>query len=163
MRIRTLPCCLALGIAGLAGVASQAEATDFTTIVVSTEVAAPAAQVWKEVGDFCGVSAWLKMKCAYISGNGGLGTVRQLAGRVDEVMVAQTPRSYTITQPANKDEFHATLGVEPAGPHASKIIYSVVYDQSNLAPGETKEKYRAQHVRMYTGALAQMKKRVEGK
>lgn len=162
MSIRTLPCWMALGMAGLAGASSRAQAADFTTIVVSTNVAGPAAEVWKEVGGFCDVGAWLKLKCAYISGNGGLGTVRQLAGRIDEVMVAQTPRSYTITQPANKDLFHATLGVEPAGPHASKITYSVVYDQSNLAPGETKEKYREQHIKMYAGALAQMKKRVEG-
>lgn len=158
----TLRCWMTVGIAGLAAAASQAMAADYTTIVLSTEVARPAGEVWKRVGGFCDVGAWLKMKCAYISGTGGLGSVRQLAGRIDEVMVAQTPNSYTITQPANKDMFHATLAVEPAGPHESKIVYSIVYDQANLAPGQTKERYRAQHVRMFTGALATMKKSVEG-
>jgi len=162
MRIRTLPCCLALAISGFAGAGSQALAADFTTIVLSTDVSRPAGEVWKEVGEFCDVGAWLKMKCAYLSGTGGLGSVRQLAGRVDEVMVAQTTHSYTITQPANKDLFHATLGVESTGPNKSKITYSIVYDQSNLAPGETKEKYREQHIKMFTGALARMKMRVEG-
>jgi hypothetical protein len=162
MSIRTLPCCLALGIAGLAGAGPQALAADFTTIVLSADVARPAGEVWKEVGGFCDVGTWLKLKCAYVSGTGDLGSVRQLAGRIDEVMVAQTPHSYTITQPANKDLFHATLGVESTGPNKSKITYSIVYDQSNLAPGETKERYREQHIKMFTGALALMKKRVDG-
>jgi hypothetical protein len=160
MSNRTLPCWVALGIAGLAGAGSQAQAADYTTIVQSTDVAQPAAEVWKKVGDFCNIGAWMKLKCVFTSGTGDLGTTRQLAGRIDEVMVAQTPHSYTITQPANKDGFHATLDVEPAGPHASKIVYSMVYDQSNLAPGETKEKYRAQHIKMCAGAIEWMKKRV---
>ena len=163
MSNRGLLCGLVLGIAGLAGGGSQARGADFTTIVLSTDVARPAGEVWKEVGEFCDVGAWLKMKCAYVSGTGGLGSVRQLAGRIDEVMVAQTAHSYTITQPANKDLFHATLGVEPTGPEKSRIVYSIVYDQSNLEPGETKERYRAQHIRMFTSALALMKKRVEGR
>ncbi|MGH7121165.1 MAG: SRPBCC family protein [Acetobacteraceae bacterium] len=162
MSNRTLRCWVALGIAGLAGAGSQALAADYTTIVLSTDVARPAGEVWKAVGGFCDIGAWLKMKCVYTSGTGGLGTVRQLAGRIDEVMVGRTPHSYTITQPANKDGFHATVDVEPAGPHESKITYSMVYDQSHLAPGETKERYRAQHMRMCTSALEWMKKRAEG-
>ncbi len=163
MSNRTLPCWLALGIAGLAGAGSQAVAADYTTIVQSAAVAQPAAEVWKKVGDFCNIGAWMKLKCVYTSGTGGLGTVRQLAGRIDEVMVARTAHSYTIAQPASKDGFHATLDVEPAGPHASRIVYSMVYDQSNLAPGETKQRYRAQHIRMCAGALEWMKQRVQGR
>ncbi|HTW75204.1 MAG TPA: SRPBCC family protein [Steroidobacteraceae bacterium] len=162
MSNRTLPWWMALGIAGLAAVGSQALAADYTTIVLSTVVARPAGEVWKDVGGFCDIGAWLKMKCVYTEGTGGLGTVRQLAGRIDEVMVGQTTHSYTIAQPANKDMFHATIDVEPAGPGESRIFYRMVYDQSNLAPGQTKEGYRAQHVRMFTRALASMKKTVEG-
>ncbi len=163
MSNRTLPCLVALGIAGLAGAGSQVFAADYTTIVLSTDVARPAAEVWKKVGGFCDIGAFMKMKCAYTSGTGGLGTVRTLAGRVNEVMVGETPHSYTYTQqPVLKDMYHATVDVEPAGPGESKIFYRIVYDQSNLLPGQTKEKYRAQHIRMFTGALAQMKKRAEG-
>lgn len=163
MSNRTLPCLAALAMTGLATVGSQAVAADYTTIVLSTDVARPAAEVWKAVGGFCDIGTFMKMKCTYASGTGGLGTVRTLAGRVNEVMVGQTPHSYTYTQqPVLKDMYHATVDVEPAGPGQSKIFYRVVYDQSNLAPGQTKEKYRDQHVRMFTGALAQMKKRAEG-
>ncbi|MGH8141372.1 MAG: SRPBCC family protein [Steroidobacteraceae bacterium] len=164
MSNRTRLCWVALGIAGLAGAGSQALAADYTTIVLSTNVARPAGEVWKDVGGFCDIGSFMKMKCAYTSGTGGLGTVRELAGRIDEVMVGQTPHSYTYTQqPVLKDMYHATVDVEPAGRGESKIFYRIVYDQSNLAPGQTKEGYRAQHIRMFTGALASMKKRAESK
>jgi Polyketide cyclase / dehydrase and lipid transport len=163
MSARTLPCWVALGLAGFAAVGSQAMATDYTTIVLSTVVARPAAEVWKDIGGFCDIGAAMKMKCTYTSGTGGLGTVRTLAGRVNEVMVGETSHSYTYTQqPVLKDMYHATVDVEPAGRGESKIFYRIVYDQSNLAPGQTKEKYRAQHVSMFTRALASMKKTVEG-
>ncbi len=163
MRNRTRCCLAALGIAGLAGAGSQAVAADYTTIVLSTVVAQPASVVWKKVGGFCDIGSWLKLKCVYTSGTGGLGTVRQLAGRIDELMVGETPHSYTYTQPANKSLYHGTVDVEPMGPHKSKIVYSIVYDQSKLAPNEMPDAYRAQHIKMFTGALASMKKAAEGK
>jgi len=163
MSSRTLPCWVALGMTALAAVGPHAMASDYTSIVLSTVVARPAGEVWKDIGGFCDIGAFMKMKCAYASGSGGLGTVRTLAGRVNEVMVGQTSHSYTYTQqPILKDMYHATVDVEPAGPGESRIFYRIVYDQSNLAPGQTKEKYRAQHVMMFTRALASMKKSVEG-
>ncbi len=163
MRTRTLCCLVALGIAGLAAAGSRAMAADYTTIVLSTDVSRSASEVWKMVGGFCDIGAWLKVKCAYTSGTGGLGTVRRLADRIDEVMVGETPRSYTYAQPANKSLYHGTVAVESLGPHKSRIVYSLFYDQSSLAPGETKEQYRAQHIKMFTGALDSMKKLAEGK
>lgn len=163
MSNRTLPWLAALGIVGFAFAGSQAMATDYTTIVLSTTVARPASQVWKDVGGFCDIGTFMKMKCTYSSGTGGLGTVRTLGGRINEVMVGQTPHSYTYTQqPVLKDMYHATVDVEPAGRGESKIFYRIVYDQSNLLPGQTKEKYHDQHVKMFTRALAMMKKTAEG-
>lgn len=162
MSNRTLCCAVVLSIAELAGAGPRAVAADYTTIVLSTVVTQPASQVWKKIGGFCDIGAWLKLKCVYTSGTGGLGTVRQLAGRIDELMVGETPHSYTYTQPANKSLYHGTVDVEPMGPHRSKIVYSIVYDQSRLAPGETPDAYRAQHIKMFTGALNSMKKAAEG-
>ncbi len=162
MRNRTRYGLAALCLAGIAGAGSRAVAADYTTIVLSTVVARPASEVWKKVGGFCDIGAWLKLKCVYTSGDGGLGTVRQLAGRIDEVMVGETPRSYTYAQPANKSLYHGTVDVEPRGPHESRIVYSLVYDPSKLAPGETPDAYRAQHIKMFTAALASMKRAAEG-
>lgn len=168
MSYRTLPCWVALGVIGVAGAGLQAMAADtadsgFTTIVLTADVAKPAAEVWKKIGGFCDIGNFMKMKCAYASGDGGLGTVRTLNGRIKEVMVGQTAHSYTYTQdPVLKDMYHATLDVEPAGPGKSKIFYRIVYDPSGLLPNQTPEKYHDQHVRMFSGPLAKMKAAAEG-
>ena len=175
MSYRTLPCWVALGVVGLACAGAQAIAADsgsadsasadsgFTTIILTADVAKPAAEVWKKIGGFCDIGNFMKMKCAYASGDGGLGTVRTLNGRIKEVMVGQTSHSYTYTQdPVLKDMYHATLDVESAGPGKSKIFYRIVYNPSGLLPNQTPEKYHDQHVRMFSGPLAKMKAAAEG-
>ncbi len=162
MRTRTLCCLAALGVSGLVAAGSRAVAADYATIVLSVDVARPAGEVWKKVGGFCDIGAWMKLKCVYTSGTGGLGTVRRLADRIDEVMVAETPHSYTYTQPDTKILYHGTLAVESAGPHKSKILYSLFYDQSNLATDEAKAQARQQRTTAFTRALDSMKKLAEG-
>lgn len=162
MRHCMLRCLVALGAVGLFATSAEAAAADYATIVLSVDVARPASEVWKKVGGFCDIGAWMKLKCVYTSGSGGLGTVRRLADRIDEVMVAQTPHSYTYTQPDTKILYHGTLEVESAGPHKSKIIYSLFYDQSNLTTDEAKAKAREQRTKAFTGALDSMKKLAEG-
>lgn len=163
MRNRTLRCLTALGIVGLAVGGAQAVAADYATIVLSVDVSRPAGEVWRKVGGFCDIGAWLKLKCVYTSGTGGLGTVRRLADRIDEVMVAQTAHSYTYTQPDSKILYHGTVDVEPLGPHKSKIIYSLFYDQSNLTTDDARAKAREQRSKAFMGALESMKKLAEGR
>ncbi len=80
---------LALPSAGLAA--------DYTVIVRTIAVARTADAVWKKVGDFCGgISAFLKVSCAYASGAGDVGTVRKLTGGTEEVMVALPSHSYRL-------------------------------------------------------------------
>ena len=134
---------------------------DYTTIVLNTRVARPADAVWKKVGGFCDISAWLKLTCVYTSGSGDLGSVRRLADRIDEVMVGKTARSYTYTQPTTKILYHGTLAVEPDGADHSKIIYSLFYDQSQLASDQAKAADRAQRTRIFNAALDSMKKLAE--
>ncbi|MGB6450607.1 MAG: SRPBCC family protein [Steroidobacteraceae bacterium] len=162
MRNRMLRCLVAFGVVGLFAASAEAATADYATIVLSVDVARPAGEVWKKVGGFCDIGAWMKLKCAYTSGSGGLGTVRRLADRINEVMVAETARSYTYTQPDSKILYHGTLAVESAGPHKSKIIYSLFYDQSNLTTDEAKAQAREQRTKAFTGALDSMKKLAEG-
>jgi hypothetical protein len=162
MRNRMLRCLVALGVVGLFAASAEAATADYATIVLSVDVARPAGEVWKKVGGFCDIGAWMKLKCVYTSGSGGLGTVRRLADRINEVMVAQTARSYTYTQPDSKILYHGTLAVESAGPHKSKIIYSLFYDQSDLTTDEAKTHAREQRTKTFTGALDSMKKLAEG-
>jgi len=166
MRHRILFCLSAFGAAGilLAGPEVKSADFDYATVVLSVDVARPADAVWKKVGSFCDIGTVLKIKCAYVSGNGDLGTVRRLAGRinVDEVMVAQTAHSYTYTQPNTKNLYHGTVAVESTGPDSSKLMYSIFYDQSALKTDEDKAKSRDRYKAVFTGALNTMKKMAEG-
>ncbi len=141
---------------------SAAMAADYATIVLSVEVARPADTVWKRIGGFCDIGAVLKMKCAYTSGSGGLGTVRRLADRIDEVMVGESAHSYTYTQPDSKVLYHGTVAVESTGPDSSKIVYSLFYDQSNLDTDAARAKARDQRTKAFTRALDTMKHIAEG-
>ena len=144
-----------------ASAAPAAHSADYTTIVLNTSVERPVDAVWKKIGGFCDISSWLKLSCVYTSGTGDLGSVRRLADRIDEVMVAKTAHSYTYTQPNTTILYHGTLAVEADGAARSKIIYSLFYDQSQLATDQAKANDRAQRTRIFTGALESMKKLAE--
>ncbi len=152
----------ALGAAGALLASSAALAADYATIVLSVDVARPADVAWKKIGGFCDIGPVLKLKCVYTSGSGGLGTVRRLADRIDEVMVAQTSHSYTYTQPDSKTLYHGTVSVEAVGADSSRISYSLFYDQADLKTQAAREKARDQRTRNFTQALDTMKRIAEG-
>ena len=66
---------------------------------MAVDVKAPADAVWKRVGKFCDIGEATPSpagnSCKYLSGDGDFGTVRSL---VNEVLVGQTPLSYTYVQ-----------------------------------------------------------------
>jgi Polyketide cyclase / dehydrase and lipid transport len=162
MRYRTLGRVAALVAAGVFLAGSAAMAADYATIVLSVDVARPADAVWKKIGGFCDIGPVLKLKCVYTSGSGDLGTVRRLADRIDEVMVAKTSHSYTYTQPDSKILYHGTVDVEPMGSDSSKISYSLFYDQSDLTTDAARAKARDQRTKAFTRALGTMKQTAEG-
>jgi hypothetical protein len=170
MNIRPLHRVLALGTLGFALLTGTAFAADYTSITLHIDVDRSVDEVWKKVGGFCDIKDWLKfgpqnapVSCVYTSGNGDLGTVRRLADRIDEVMVAKTEHSYTYTQPTTTILYHGTLDVVPQGKKKSRINYSLVYDQAPLATDEAKAKDREQRTKSFTTALENMKKLAEGK
>jgi hypothetical protein len=160
MSIRPL---VALGAVALSLSAGAALAADYATIKLDIAVNRPADAVWKKIGGFCDISAWLSVSCVYTSGSGDLGTVRRLADRIDEVMVARTPHSYTYPQPTSTILYHGTLAVEATGPDTSKILYSLFYDQSPLPTDEARAADRNQRTQRFTAALESMKKLAEVK
>lgn len=160
MNIRPIQTLALLGISLFAG---PAIAADYATIHMSITVDRPADEVWKKVGGYCDISAWLKLTCVYTSGSGDLGTVRRLADRIDEVMVGQTAHSYTYTQPTSTILYHGTLEVVPEGKNKSRINYSLFYDQAPLATDEAKAKDREQRTQRFNQALEAMKQLAEGK
>jgi hypothetical protein len=165
---------LAAGLVGIALFATGASAADssapaaadYAVLNLNTTVDAPVNVVWKKIGGYCDIQAWLKAPCTLTSGSGEVGTVRHLAfgkNGVDEVMVAKTAHSYTYTQPNTTILYHGTLEVVPDGKDKSKILYNLIWDQAAQPSDEAKTKDRDGRTKNFTAALANMKAIVEGK
>ena len=137
-----------------------------TYISIPLEIAVnrPAAEVWKRVGKFCDIGEWLRIPCTITSGNDGeFGAVRSVAG---EVLVGKTELSYTYTQTVRAGRpynlYHGTLEARPVTPTTSKLVYTLVFDNSMLADDAAREKDKMQKTAVFTRALENMKILAEG-
>jgi len=139
---------------------------EYVTIDMSIDVAKPAKEVWAKVGKYCDLGAWLKIDCTVTSGNGGMGSVRAIAGgRVIEILVAKTDLSYGYTQPAKEGQFynlyHGFLEAKPVTATTSKLLYTLVYDISDKPDQAAKNEDIARRRAMFEGALKNMKEIAE--
>jgi hypothetical protein len=130
-------------------------------------VAKPAKEVWSKVGGYCDISKWLNVDCKITSGNGGIGTVRVLAGgRVTEILIGATDLSYGYTQPVKEGTwynlYHGFLEAKPVTDKTSKLVYTLMYDISDKADKSEKDKDIANRKMRFEGALENMKKMAEG-
>lgn len=154
---------LAAGLLGISLYAAPAPAADYAVLNLHIDVGQPVGVVWKKVGGYCDIAAWLKVSCVLTSGSGDVGTVRRLADRIDEVLVAKTAHSYTYTQPTTTILYHGTLEVVPNGKDHSKILYNLIWDQAPLASDDAKTKDRETRTKMFTTALESMKSIAEAR
>jgi hypothetical protein len=155
----------ALGALVAAGSTLAAE-PEYTTVEMEIEVARPAADVWAKVGGYCDIAEWLDVDCTITSGDGGMGTVRVLAGgRVTEILVAKTDLSYGYTQPAREGQFynlyHGFMEAKPVTEQSSKLLYTLVYDISDKPDQAGKDADVARRRAMFEGALKNMKELAE--
>ena len=135
---------------------------EYVTIEMEIDVDKAADQVWASVGGYCDIAVWMSLECEITSGSGGMGTVRALAGgRILEILVAQTDLSYGYTQPAREGQFynlyHGFMEAVPVTASTSKLLYTLVYDVSNLADQAAKDADVARRRTMFEGALVNMK------
>src|SRR5258708_1626075 len=131
----------------------------YISIPLEITVNRPAAEVWKRVGKYCDIGEWLRIPCTIASGKDGeFGAVRSVA---NEVLVGKTELSYTYTQPVREGRpynlYHGTLEARPVTATTSKIVYTLVFDNSMLADDPAREKDRAQKLATFTRALENMK------
>ncbi|MES2603390.1 MAG: SRPBCC family protein [Pseudomonadota bacterium] len=150
----------ALALAALATPALAAP--EYVTISMEIDVAKPAAEVWAKVGDYCDIAEWLKLDCVITSGDGGMGTVRALAGgRISEILIAQTELSYGYTQPAVEGQFynlyHGFMEARPVTATTSKLLYTLVLDESDKADQAAKDADVARRRTSFENALKNMK------
>ena len=152
------------------GAASTAPASTVVTnptyisIPLEIMVNRPASEVWKRVGKFCDIGEWLRIPCTITSGKDGeFGAVRSVAG---EILVGNTELSYTYTQPVRAGRpynlYHGTLEARPVTATTSKLVYTLMFDNSMLADDAAREKDKAQKTALFTQALENMKILAEG-
>ena len=149
-----------------AGAAVSPVVTNPTYVSIPMEITVnrPAAEVWKRVGKYCDIGEWLRIPCTITSGKDGeFGAVRSVAG---EILVGKTELSYTYTQPVRAGRpynlYHGTLEARPLTATTSKLVYTLVFDNSILADDAARERDLAQRRTQFTQALENMKILAEG-
>lgn len=155
----------AIAATGAAVTVTAAE-PEYVTIKMQIDVAKPAKDVWAKVGGYCDIAKWLNVDCKITSGDGGMGTVRVLAGgRVTEILIGQTDLSYGYTQPVREGQFynlyHGFLEAKPVTDKTSKLLYTLVYDISDKPDQAAKDADMARRRTMFEGALKNMKELAE--
>jgi hypothetical protein len=142
------------------------EKPTYISIPLEISVNRPAAEVWKRVGKYCDIGEWFQIAagCKILSGTDGeVGAVRSVA---NEVLVGKSEFSYTYTQPVRAGRpynlYHGTLEVRPVTGTTSKIVYTLLYDNSMLPDDAAREKDKAARTATFTRAITNMKILAEG-
>jgi hypothetical protein len=136
----------------------------YVSIPMEVDVNKPAADVWKRVGKYCDIGEWLRVNCTIISGKDGeIGAVRSVG---NEVLVGKTELSYTYTQPVREGRpytlYHGTLEARPVTATTSKLVYTLMFDNSMLADDAARQADIERRRTQFTQALQNMKILAEG-
>jgi len=138
----------------------------YVSIPMEITVNRPAAEVWKRVGKYCDIGEWLQIAagCTITSGKDGeVGSVRSVA---NEVLVGKTELSYTYTQPVRAGRpynlYHGTLEARPIDAKTSRLLYTLMLDNSMLPDAAAREKDIMNRRATFMRALQNMKTLAEG-
>lgn len=154
---------LAAGAAALSLAGAAQAAGDYVSIVQETTLNVPAETAWAKVKGYCDIGAWLKTTCEITQGKDGeLGALRKIAGRIEEVIVAVTPMSYTYADIDPKILYHGTVEVRPVSKTSSTLVYSLFFDQTTV-PADQREANKMRRQQMFAGVMATMKGMAEAK
>ncbi|MGH9572100.1 MAG: SRPBCC family protein [Candidatus Acidiferrales bacterium] len=136
----------------------------YVSIEMEIDVDRPAPEVWKRVGKYCDIGEWFQTSCTILSGQDGeVGVVRSIG---NEVMVGKTELSYTYTQPVREGRpyslYHGTLEARPVTATTSKLVYTLVFDNSMLPGDAAREADIASRRTRFISGLKNMKILAEG-
>lgn len=160
--------------AGIAGAQPPAPAPlaipnpNYAVIPMELAVNKPAAEVWKRVGKYCDIAEWFQITCTITSGKDGeIGAVRSLANNaVIEILVGRTELSYTYTQPVREGRpynlYHGTLEARPVTAKTSKLVYTLIFDNSTMPDDAARQKDIEQRKTRFMQGLQNMKTLAEG-
>lgn len=148
--------------------AAPALQPEYRSFHIEIDVNKPVAEVWEKVGGYCDISKWINnFDCRITSGDGGLGTVRALAGgRITEVLIASSEHGYGYAQPAVPGQYynlyHGFMEARALTPTTSRIHYSVMMDVANLPDAAAKDAIMSSRKAAFETALKNMKRIAEG-
>ena len=158
-----------ISLAGVVPTQAQGRANPtYVAVPMEVMVDRPAADVWKRVGKYCDIAEWMRIDCTMTAGKDGeFGAVRVVAGTIIEVLVGKTELSYTYAQPVREghpyDLYHGTLEARPVTATTSKLVYTLVFDNSLLAGDAARKADIERRRAMFTQALQNMKALAEGR
>ena len=131
---------------------------NWATIVMTANVTRGADEAWKRINgdDYCAFITFLGMNsCVLTVGTGDVGTNRLLNGTINELLVSRTSHSYVYSQPTSPIFYHGTMAVEPVDAGHSRIVYTLLYDNANIAPDARAAEMDRRRVR-FQGAIDKM-------
>lgn len=145
--------------------AGAAQAADYLTVPLEATINAPADTAWKKISGFCLIGAWFKTTCTVAGPDGQVGSVRTIAGRIEELLVSKTAWSYTYSQPKSPIDYHGTVEIRPVDKAHSKLLYTLVYDGDALPKHEAADKAadKERRTKQFTALVATMKAAAEAK
>jgi hypothetical protein len=142
--------------------AQTPQPADWTTITLTASLNKSADTAWEKIGgnDWCAIAKYLDVKsCTIDSGKGELGSVRTIdtgTAKVVEIAVARTPHSYTYAQPFTPIFYHGTLGVEPVDRGHSKLIYTLIWNQTAVGDAAAQAAAREGRTKRFQAAVDKM-------
>jgi hypothetical protein len=145
----------------------QVASPTYISIPMEITVNKPVKDVWARIGKYCDIAEWLQIAsgCTITSGvDGEVGAVRTVGA---EILVAKTEYSYTYTQPVREGRlynmYHGTLEARPVDANTTKLIYTLMYDNSLIAgDAAAKQADIDRRKTAFNRALANMKILAEG-
>jgi len=154
---------VALVALGFTGAQAQTpQPADWTILHFSADSNKPADVTWDRIGGhWCGILRFLdRLKgCTINSGKGEVGSVRTVmvgTTATVEIAVARTPLSYTYAQPFTPIFYHGTMGVEPIDAHHSRIVYTLMWNQTAVGDAAAQAAAREGRQKSFQAAVDKM-------
>ncbi len=134
-----------LALGSTAAMAQTPQPADWLTLHFTANLNKPADIAWQRIGgnDWCAIGKFLEIKsCDIVSGKGELGSIRNINGNIVEIVVARTAHSYTYAQPFAPMFYHGTLAVEPVDATHSRLVYSLIWNQTGVGDAKAQAEAR---------------------
>ncbi|HUE65343.1 MAG TPA: hypothetical protein VMO78_13295 [Rhizomicrobium sp.] len=159
---KTLATAALLALGSVTAQAQTPQPADWTILNFTASVNKPADIAWDRIGghDWCAIARFLDLKsCTIMSGKGELGSLRLVEvgpNKIVEMAVARTPLSYTYAQPFTPIFYHGTMSVEPVDATHSRIVYTLIWNQTAVGDAKAQADARESRQRRFQIAVDKM-------